>query len=313
MKPNVRSRSALAIAALVVVLFTGGAWIYNSRQPATTDVTALTQDTSQDTPANTENPTQTVEFAAGEPPATEVSITEEPQPIAEPTPPLPTPPTELVVHVSGEVKKPGIYKVPPGARIYEAIEMAGGFTEKAQQDALNLADRVRDADQLNIPARPTKTALPPPQRPAIVRGSTEPVSATPSRSLVAESRTSQEPTTAEPSTGRVLGKEPPAIASGESGSAFGDRSGGSTAGSSGTSGESKGSSKLRVPGEGTVNINTADGTELQRLPGVGPALSQRILDYRQQIGRFSDASQLQDVKGIGPKTFAKMQPFVRVD
>ncbi len=73
---------------------------------------------------------------------------------------------------------------------------------------------------------------------------------------------------------------------------------------------SSGSEKLRNPGEGTVNINTAGIEEMQRLPGVGPATAQKIIDYRNSIGSFKNAEQLIDVKGIGPKTFEKMRPFI---
>lgn len=70
------------------------------------------------------------------------------------------------------------------------------------------------------------------------------------------------------------------------------------------------SDKLRNPGEGTVHINSADENELQRLPGVGPATAGKILEYRGRIGKFSRPEQLMDVKGIGPKKFEKMRPFV---
>ena len=107
----------------------------------------------------------------------------------------------------------------------------------------------------------------------------------------------------EPHRGRILG---------EVASAGGISPTGAGKGDGGKSGEGK-SEKLRTPGEGTVNINTADADELQRLPGVGPAMSGRILDYRKQIGRFASPEQLRDVKGIGEKTYAKMESFVRVN
>lgn len=68
--------------------------------------------------------------------------------------------------------------------------------------------------------------------------------------------------------------------------------------------------KLRNPGDGTVSINSAGLEELQRLPEVGPSTAQKILDYRQQLGRFTTVDQLMDVKGIGPKKLEKMRPFV---
>ena len=73
---------------------------------------------------------------------------------------------------------------------------------------------------------------------------------------------------------------------------------------------SSSSDKLRSPGDGTVSINSAGLDELQRLPGVGPATAKAILDYRAQIGRFATPDQRMDVKGIGPKKFEKMRPFV---
>lgn len=75
---------------------------------------------------------------------------------ATPTPstPRPSPPaTELVVYVSGAVKRPGVYTFRPGQRLFHAIQRAGGFQSNAQQEALNLADHLKDADQLHVPTR----------------------------------------------------------------------------------------------------------------------------------------------------------------
>ncbi|MGQ9524674.1 MAG: helix-hairpin-helix domain-containing protein [Armatimonadota bacterium] len=71
--------------------------------------------------------------------------------------------------------------------------------------------------------------------------------------------------------------------------------------------------KLKSPSEGTVNINTADSETLQRLPGVGPAIAERIIEYRSQKGRFTAPEEIMEVRGIGPKTFAKMRALVRVE
>lgn len=63
---------------------------------------------------------------------------------------------------------------------------------------------------------------------------------------------------------------------------------------------------------GLVNINTAGINELDQLPGVGPVTAQSIVEYRNQIGRFSTIEQLENVKGIGPKKLEQMRPFVRL-
>lgn len=56
-----------------------------------------------------------------------------------------------------------------------------------------------------------------------------------------------------------------------------------------------------------VNINTADKNELDSLPGVGPALAERILEYRQTNGTFNDLEELKKVPGIGLSKFEKLK------
>lgn len=61
-----------------------------------------------------------------------------------------------------------------------------------------------------------------------------------------------------------------------------------------------------------VSLNTATLEQLDTLPGVGPVTAQKIIDWRKQHGRFSAVTELQEVDGIGPKTYADIAPNVRV-
>ena len=61
-----------------------------------------------------------------------------------------------------------------------------------------------------------------------------------------------------------------------------------------------------------LNINTADLTQLQTLPGIGPVLAQRILDYRQENGPFSALSELINVSGIGEKILQGILDYATV-
>ena len=56
-----------------------------------------------------------------------------------------------------------------------------------------------------------------------------------------------------------------------------------------------------------VNINTASPSELEALPGVGPAKAKAIVAYRQQHGAFKSVEELKNVKGIGKSIFSKLK------
>jgi competence protein ComEA len=62
----------------------------------------------------------------------------------------------------------------------------------------------------------------------------------------------------------------------------------------------------------TLDVNTASETELTQLPGVGPSLAARIMEYRTENGPFQSIDDLQNVSGIGPSKFDKMAPYVRL-
>ena len=82
-------------------------------------------------------------------------------------------------------------------------------------------------------------------------------------------------------------------------------------GSAGASGGGSSSSGAAVTGT-VVDLNSADVSALDGLPGVGPVLAQRIVDWRTQHGRVSTVDELGEVSGIGDKLLGQLKPRVRV-
>lgn len=59
-----------------------------------------------------------------------------------------------------------------------------------------------------------------------------------------------------------------------------------------------------------IDVNSADRKTLQLLPGIGPAYSERIINYRRENGPFAAPEELKNVKGIGPKTLENIMPLL---
>lgn len=137
--------------------------------------------------------------------------------------PPPKPPVKKVTaYISGQVKKISVVELEDNGnlRFVDAVNAAGGLTEFADTEAVNLAEPLTDGQHIHIP---TKEIF-----------------------LLQNSAA-----------------------------------------------------------QGTlVNVNTADVEKLSTLKGIGPALAQRIIDYREQNGAFKTIDEIKNVRGIGEKKFA---------
>ncbi|SHG84960.1 competence protein ComEA [Thermosyntropha lipolytica DSM 11003] len=145
----------------------------------------------------------------------------------------------IEVYVGGQVEKPGVYRLPKGARVYQAVEQAGGITDRADLKYVPLARILEDEETIWIPSPEEVTGL--------------------DSSYVSTFYTS----------------------------------GGNNA--------------------GKVNINTASAEELAaKLNGIGPQLAKRIVDYRNQNGKFKSIDEIKNVSGIGEKRFEQIKDQICV-
>ena len=155
---------------------------------------------------------------------------------------------EIQVYVCGEVEKPGLYKLAEGARVYDALKLAG-ILPGAALDYAQPARKLQDGETVELFSEDEILEQ--------TIGNNNPLSADTVSALPA-------------------------------------------------SGQSSAAS-------GLVNINTATAQELdERLPGVGPAIAQRIIDYRESNGGFGKIEDIQNVSGIGDKKYADIKDLISV-
>ncbi len=211
------------------------------------------------------------------PPSTQTAFPAKPAPIPSSASVEPAPaskPTPLVVHVTGAVKKPGVYHLPSDSRGEDAIKAAGGILQTANENALNLAAHLEDGSQIHVPTKKEMPPDAPPAPDALVKHDP-----TVAKTAFSAPHLSVRPaSSAKPNPADHLSK----------------------------------SDKLTPDSRETINLNTAGAEELQRLPGIGPAMAERVLAYRKEAGGFKSPDEMLQVKGIGAKKFAKMERFLRV-
>jgi competence protein ComEA len=145
----------------------------------------------------------------------------------------PVPSGTIVVAVQGKVVHPGLYRLPAGSRVADALDAAGGALPGVDLSYVNLARKLTDGELILVGATPP------------------------------------------PDTGAGAAPGVPAPA-------------------------------------GKLDLNSATVTQLEALPGIGPALAQRIVDYRNQHGGFHSIDELRKVGGIGDAKFAQLKDLVTV-
>lgn len=147
-----------------------------------------------------------------------------------------TDPKELIVHVTGAVQKPGVYKLTEGSRWVDAVNLAVPNAE-ADLEQLNLAALITDGQKILVPtASDNDTTMP----------------------------------------------------------------------------DNPASNNAITLNNSTININTASLGELDTLPGIGPALAQRIIDYRQANGGFKTTEEIKNVSGIGEKKYESIKDLISI-
>ncbi|GGK41056.1 hypothetical protein GCM10010124_37410 [Pilimelia terevasa] len=144
---------------------------------------------------------------------------------------------EVVVSVGGRVRRPGLVRLPAGARVADAVAAAGGVLAGAATPYLNLARRVVDGELILVGVTPPPGGIP----------------------------------GAAPAAGSGAGPAAPA---------------------------------------GRVNLNTATVAQFDTLPGVGPVLAARLVEFRERNGGFRAVADLRRVDGIGSTRYERLKDLV---
>lgn len=217
---------------------------------------------------------------------------------AAPAAPVPGSPAPAPrVYVTGAVERPGLYPLPVGARVQDAMDAAGGPSPAADLEAINLADYVKDAEQVKIPERAAALAV-----------SNHPAAAAP-RPAPAAAKTTSPGQRRRPSAAPAARLAPAPTEGGHSG---GRRPFAAAAETETPPAAAAAGAKTEAPSSGLINVNTAGAQELESLPGIGPAIAQAILEHRRLHGPFARVEDLLNVRGIAEKKLASVRERVTV-
>lgn len=139
--------------------------------------------------------------------------------------------SKLIINVAGKVKSPGVYQLPPGSRVIDAIEAAGNHLKGVDISDINLARLLVDGEQILV-----------------------------------------------------------------GGNRF----------------QSSKSVARKITVDNPLDINRATLAQLDTLPGIGPVTAQRIIDYRNKVGRINALDELKKISGLGGAKFEEIKSLLRV-
>ncbi len=191
--------------------------------------------------------------------------------------PADSPAVLWMVHVCGAVREPGVYELPEGSRMIDAVKAAGGFLPEAAQDAGNLAMVLEDGVRIQIPTQEEAREARDSGQMVMDFGLGEGTGAA-SAGAIATSAEAAAPA----ADARQTGENGPV-----------------------SERQSDGSS-------GLVNLNTADAAALKTLPGIGDARAEAILEYRAAHGPFASIEEIMKVSGIKQAAFEKLKDKITV-
>lgn len=150
---------------------------------------------------------------------------------------------EIVIHITGAVKKEGIVYLREGDRVIDAIKKAGGETKEADLGQVNLAYVLSDGQKIYIPRKNEKI----------------------DEYIISDSNNSY-----------------------------------------------KVNNQSELKTKEKININSASEDELDTLPGIGPSIAKKIIDYRNENGKFSSIEDLKNVSGIGEAKFSDIKDSITI-
>jgi len=222
-------------------------------------------------------------------------------PPTEPATPV-VPANKIVVDVAGEVVHRGTVTLSEDARAEDAIKAAGGMKPTADVDAVNLAAKLADGDQVYVPPKnrakssSTKT----------IRGSKR----TRSTKVKLPKATLAEKVSAKPTTLKPAGSDIVYV------DLRPDENAGLPPFPDGKTHEPvRNGPRDAAPSAKTsdkVDLNRCQESDLLTVPGIGPSTARKIIAYRNLKGRILSIDDLLQIPGIGPKKLEKMRPYFRL-